>query len=89
MVGEIVECEPHPNADKLQRVPRAGRRAFARWRLQVVCGAPNARVGLRAPLALVGARLPRGADGKPLEIQVGKLRGVESHGMLCSARELA
>jgi phenylalanyl-tRNA synthetase beta chain len=56
--------------------------------LQVVCGAPNARVGLRAPLAIVGARLPAGADGKPFDIQVGKLRGVESFGMLCSAREL-
>jgi phenylalanyl-tRNA synthetase beta chain len=88
VVGEIVECEPHPNADKLS-VCRVQAGAFSRdGALQVVCGAPNARVGLRAPLALVGARLPGGADGKPLDIQVGKLRGVESVGMLCSAREL-
>jgi phenylalanyl-tRNA synthetase beta chain len=88
VVGEIVECEPHPNADKL-RVCRVQAGAFSRdGALQVVCGAPNARVGLRAPLALVGASLSGGADGKPFEIQVGKLRGVESFGMLCSAREL-
>jgi phenylalanyl-tRNA synthetase beta chain len=88
VVGEIVECEPHPNADKLS-VCRVQAGAFSRdGALQVVCGAPNARVGLRAPLALVGARLPGGADGKPLDIQLGKLRGIESFGMLCSAREL-
>ena len=88
VVGEIVECEPHPNADKLS-VCRVQAGAFSRdGALQVVCGAPNARAGLRAPLALVGARLPGGADGKPFDIQVGKLRGVESFGMLCSAREL-
>jgi phenylalanyl-tRNA synthetase beta chain len=88
VVGEIVECEQHPNADKL-RVCRvqAGRHSRG-GALQVVCGAPNARVGLRAPLALVGASLPADADGKRLDIQVGKLRGVESQGMLCSAREL-
>jgi phenylalanyl-tRNA synthetase beta chain len=88
VVGEIVECEPHPNADKLS-VCRVQAGAHSRdGALQVVCGAPNARVGLRAPLALVGARLPGGSDGKALDIQIGKLRGVESHGMLCSAREL-
>ena len=88
VVGEIVECEPHPNADKLS-VCRVQAGAHSRdGALQVVCGAPNARVGLRAPLALVGASLPPGADGQRLDIRVGKLRGVESHGMLCSAREL-
>jgi len=88
VVGEIVECEPHPNADKL-RVCRVQAGTHSRdGALQVVCGAPNARVGLRAPLALVGALLPPGADGQPLAIKIGTLRGVESHGMLCSAREL-
>jgi phenylalanyl-tRNA synthetase beta chain len=53
-----------------------------------VCGAPNARVGIKVPCALVGAELPPGEDGKPFLIKVGKLRGVESYGMLCSAREL-
>jgi len=88
VVGEIVECEQHPNADKL-RVCRVRAGAHSRdGALQVVCGAPNARVGLRAAVALVGASLPPDADGKRLDIQVGTLRGVESHGMLCSAREL-
>src|SRR4029453_4229866 len=52
------------------------------------CGAPNARVRIRVPTALVGAELPPGEDGKPFAIKLGKLRGVESQGMLCSAREL-
>jgi phenylalanyl-tRNA synthetase beta chain len=58
--------------------------------LQIVCGAPNARAGLRAPLAMVGAQLPpaEGGNGRPFTIGVGKLRGVESAGMLCSAKEL-
>lgn len=88
VVGEIVAAEPHPNAERL-RVCRVRAGAYSRdGALQVVCGAPNARVGLRAPLAIVGARLPAGADGQPFDIAVGTLRGVESVGMLCSAREL-
>jgi phenylalanyl-tRNA synthetase beta chain len=85
VVGEIVEAGPHPNADRL-RVCKvdAGTGAL----LQVVCGAPNARAGIRVPLALAGAMLPPGDDGRPFEITVGQLRGVESFGMLCSAREL-
>ena len=54
-----------------------------REELQIVCGAPNVRVGMKAPLALIGAKLPNG-----MEIKQAKLRGVESSGMLCSAREL-
>jgi len=80
VVGEIVECVQHPNADRL-RVCRVD--AGTETLLQIVCGAPNARVGLRAPVALVGARLPGG-----LEIKRAQLRGVDSEGMLCSAREL-
>ena len=68
------------------RVP--GRRRCAREPLQIVCGAPNARAGLKVPLAMVGAELPPADDGKPFKIGVGKLRGVDSFGMLCSAREL-
>ena len=88
VVAEIVAAEPHPSADKL-RVCRvdAGRHSKD-GPLQIVCGAPNARVGMRVPLAIVGAELPAGEDGKPIRIGVGKLRGVESFGMLCSAREL-
>jgi phenylalanyl-tRNA synthetase beta chain len=46
------------------------------------------RVGIRIPCATVGAELPPGADGKPFKIKIGKLRGVQSFGMLCSAKEL-
>jgi len=85
VVAEIVEAVPHPQADRL-RVCTVN--LGSGQPLQVVCGAPNARVGLRAPLATVGAELPPGDDGKPFTIGVGKLRGVESRGMLCSAKEL-
>ncbi len=85
VVGEIKEAVQHPNADRL-RVCQVdvGQGAL----LNIVCGAPNARVGIRVPCALVGAELPSGEDGKPFVIKVGKLRGVESQGMLCSAKEL-
>ncbi|MBL8329903.1 MAG: phenylalanine--tRNA ligase subunit beta [Rubrivivax sp.] len=88
VVAEIVTAEQHPNADKLRVCQvNAGMHA-PQGLLQIVCGAPNARAGIRVPLALVGAELPPGEDGKPFKIGVGKLRGVESFGMLCSAREL-
>lgn len=79
IVAEITACEPHPDAGKLQvcQVDTGNET------VQVVCGASNARAGLKAPLALVGAVLPG-----ELQIGVAKLRGVESFGMLCSAREL-
>jgi phenylalanyl-tRNA synthetase beta chain len=85
VVGEIKEAVQHPNADRL-RVCRVdvGQGAL----LSIVCGAPNARAGIRVPCAQVGAELPPGEDGKPFQIRLGKLRGVESQGMLCSAREL-
>lgn len=80
VIGEILTAEPHPEADRL-RVCTVG--AGAHGVLQIVCGAPNARPGIRVPLALVGAELP--GDFK---IRPAKLRGVESFGMLCSAKEL-
>ena len=85
VVGEIMEALQHPNADRL-RVCQVdvGQDKF----LTIVCGAPNARAGIKIPCALVGAELPPGEDGKPFLIKLGKLRGVESEGMLCSAREL-
>ena len=85
VVCEIKDAQQHPNADRL-RVCQVdvGQPEL----LNIVCGAPNARVGIRVPCALVGAELPPGEDGKPFLIKVGKLRGVESQGMLCSAREL-
>jgi len=79
VVGEILEREKHPNADTLSVCKvHTGTEI-----VQVVCGAPNARAGLKAPLAMIGARLPGG-----MEIRRAKLRGLESSGMLCSAREL-
>ena len=85
VVGEIKEAVQHPNADRL-RVCQVdvGQGSL----LNIVCGAPNARAGIKIPCALVGAELPPGDDGKPFQIKLGKLRGVESQGMLCSAREL-
>jgi phenylalanyl-tRNA synthetase beta chain len=88
VVGEIVEAVPHPNADRLRVCKVNAGSSSPTGLLQVVCGAPNACVGLRAPLALAGAELPPGADGRPLRITAGKLRGEDSAGMLCSAREL-
>ena len=88
VVAEILEAVQHPNADKLRVCKVDAGVLSPDGPLQVVCGAPNARAGIRVPLAMVGAELPPGEDGKPFRIGVGKLRGVESFGMLCSAREL-
>lgn len=85
VVGEIKEAVQHPDADRLRvcQVDVGGTEL-----LNIVCGAPNARVGIRIPCATVGAELPPGPDGKPFKIKIGKLRGVPSYGMLCSAKEL-
>lgn len=85
VVGEVKVANPHPNADRL-RVCQvdAGQGTL----LSIVCGAPNARPGIRVPCALDGAELPNGDGGEPVRIKKGRLRGVESEGMLCSAREL-
>jgi len=85
VVGEIKEAAQHPNADRLRVCQVDVGQAEL---LTIVCGAPNARVGIKVPCAMVGAELPPGEDGQPFLIRVGKLRGVESFGMLCSAREL-
>jgi phenylalanyl-tRNA synthetase beta chain len=84
VVGHVKSVAPHPDADKL-RVTQVD--AGAGELLTIVCGAPNVAAGQKVPCALVGAKLPA-ADGKTLEIRKAKLRGVESAGMLCSAREL-
>lgn len=80
IVGEIVSIAPHPDADKL-RVCQVSNGSEV---LQVVCGAPNARQGLKVPFATIGAKLPG-----DFVIKKAKLRGLESNGMLCSAKELA
>jgi phenylalanyl-tRNA synthetase beta chain len=85
VVGEVLEVAKHPNADRLNVCKvNVGTGTL----LNIVCGAPNVRAGMKAPVAQVGAVLPPDADGKPFEIKLGKLRGVESQGMLCSAKEL-
>ncbi len=79
VVGKILAAEKHPEADKLQicQVDAGGAAP-----LQIVCGAPNARAGLMAPLATIGTQVGS------LTIKAAKLRGVASNGMLCSAKEL-
>ena len=83
VVAEIIEADKHPQAEKLQVCKvRAGNEL-----LQIVCGAANARAGLKTVLATVGAELP-GEKGTSKKIGAAKLRGVDSAGMLCSAKEL-
>jgi phenylalanyl-tRNA synthetase beta chain len=78
VVGEIVAIKKHPDADRLQVCDvNIGDKS-----LQIVCGAPNARQGIKVACALVGAKLP------PIDIKEAKVRGVESFGMLCSLKEL-
>ena len=79
VVARIVECARHPEADRLQVCQvDAGMGALQ----QIVCGAPNARPGLLAPLATIGTQIGE------LTIKAAKLRNVDSNGMLCSAKEL-
>ena len=79
VIGEIITAEPHPNADKLQVCTVSDGQANQ----QVVCGAPNARAGIKVAYATLGAILPGN-----FKIKKAKLRQVESFGMLCSAAEL-
>src|SRR5580693_5567131 len=84
VVAQVVTRDKHPNADKLSlcRVhDGTGER-------QIVCGAQNFKAGDKVPLILPGHTLPAKAGEPPLTIKVGKIRGVESHGMLCSPGEL-
>ncbi len=80
VVGEVLESRRHPDASKLSvcQVTTDGKN-----RLQIVCGASNVRAGLKVAVAMVGAQLPQGVS-----IKRATLRGQESNGMLCSAREL-
>lgn len=81
VVGEVVECDRHPNADKLSVCKvNVGTGEL----LQIVCGAKNVRAGIHVPVATVGAVLP----AVNLTIKAGELRGVASQGMICSLSEL-
>ena len=83
VIGEIIEAVKHPDADRLQVCKvNVGKENGIIKILQIVCGAANARVGLKAPCALVGAELPG------ISIKQANVRGVESFGMLCSEKEL-
>jgi len=86
VVGLVLETAKHPNADRLN-VCQVD--VGSGTPLTIVCGAPNVAPGIKVPCALVGAQLPPAEEGgAPFEIKLGQLRGVESQGMLCSAREL-
>ena len=80
VVGYVVEAKQHPNADRL----RVCQVDTGKGILQVVCGAPNARTGLKGVFAPVGTHVP----GTGLDLKAGNIRGEASNGMLCSAREL-
>lgn len=84
VVGEVISVEQHPDADKL-RVTQVN--IGAAEPLQIVCGAPNVTVGMKAPVATVGAVLPSD-NGAGFQIKNGNLRGVDSNGMLCGASEI-
>src|SRR3954447_26198721 len=84
VVAEILASEKHPNADKLS----VCRVADGKGERQIVCGAKNYKVGDKVPLALPGTAMPTPAGSAPFVIKVGKIRNVESHGMMCSAKEL-
>ncbi|SNT70871.1 phenylalanine--tRNA ligase subunit beta [Psychrobacter sp. LV10R520-6] len=84
IVGEVISVEPHPDADKL-RVTQVN--IGSDEPLQIVCGAPNVRVGMKAPVATVGAVLPS-SDSKGFKIKESELRGIASNGMLCGASEI-
>src|SRR6267142_1573436 len=85
VVGQVVSVQKHPNADRLTVCSVD---VGSGEPLSIVCGAPNVAAGMKAPVALVGARLPGPSLGEPMTIKATSMRGVESRGMLCSAREL-
>src|SRR3954462_8079311 len=80
IVGEVITADKHPNADKL----RLCKVSDGKDSLQIVCGAPNARAGIKVVLARPGTVIPASGD----VLKLGTIRGVESRGMMCSAREL-
>jgi phenylalanyl-tRNA synthetase beta chain len=84
LIGQVLECSPHPNADKL-RLTRVD--IGAREPLSIVCGAPNVAVGQKVVVAPVGATIYP-VKGEPLTMKVAKIRGVESYGMICAEDEI-
>src|SRR5438876_10220549 len=84
VVGQVLACDKHPNADKLSLC----RVNDGKGERQIVCGAHNFKIGDKVPLILPGFSLPAKPAEQPLTIKVGKIRGVESQGMMCSPQEL-
>jgi phenylalanyl-tRNA synthetase beta chain len=84
VVAQVLQKDRHPNADKLWLCKVAD----GQGERQIVCGAQNFNVGDKVPLILPGASLPAKPGEAPFTIKVGKIRGVESHGMMCSPQEL-
>ncbi|MCL2284232.1 MAG: phenylalanine--tRNA ligase subunit beta [Fibromonadales bacterium] len=83
LIAEVLECAPHPDSDHLSLT-----KVFdGKETLQVVCGAPNVKAGIKAVLAPIGVELPM-PDGKGLKMKKSKIRGVESFGMLCAENEI-
>ena len=84
VIGEVLECSPHPNADKLTltKVNTGGPEP-----LSIVCGAPNVAVGQRVVVAVPGTTIYP-AKGDPITMKIAKIRGVESHGMICAEDEI-
>ncbi len=85
VVAQVLTKDKHPDADRLNVLTVDAGQSEA---LTIVCGAQNVTVGMKAPCALVGARLPGSEIEKPMEIKQAKVRGVASFGMMCSAKEL-
>jgi phenylalanyl-tRNA synthetase beta chain len=83
VVGEVLTVVQHPDADRLRVTTVNVGTANGGEPLQIVCGAPNVAVGLKVPVAMIGAVLP-----KDFKIKPSKLRGVDSQGMLCGATEI-
>ena len=83
VTGEVIDCEKHPDADKL-KVTRVN---IGDETLQIVCGAPNVAIGQKVLVALVGTTIYP-TDGEPLTLRKAKIRGMESHGMICAEDEL-
>src|SRR5438445_4476121 len=84
VVAQVVTCDKHPNADKLSLC----RVNEGKGERQIVCGAHNFKVGDKVPLILPGSSLPAKPGEQPFTIKVGKIRGFESQGMMCSPQEL-
>jgi len=84
VVGHVLECDQHPNADRLKitKVDLGNGEV-----VQIVCGAPNVAKGQKVPVATIGTSL-YDEDGNPFKIKKGKIRGEESHGMICAEDEL-